>query len=794
MADQAAAGQVAPESARGPSHTARGELAPTDPFELGESCDHPAGDDLEHLADDLQSMPRVASKAELALGGLAFGQPPRSGAGDLDHAFFRRDLELVDAESKLDPIASARSPIGAPSLPEQPSSKELAKRLLAGDFRGQLEPIENHRGATPTRGELACSGNVGSSRDRSGEREGAQAGHRGSGSNVVSQVAHLGAEPTSRAGFRAKSPSSTPPSSAKAELSESSYGRVFPLFPLSASMSAEIVTERHDVDVVIIGGGVNGTGLARDCALRGIKVALFERNDIAFGASGNSSGMIHGGPRYLVYDPNVTYTSCLDSGHIQRIAPHLLFRIPFLMPVHAQRTGAKVALTLIDAFFDLYDKYQPLKRGKPHTRLTPEELNELEPGLVGSVVGGVAFDEWGIDGVRLCLGSLVDAIENGAEARVHCTVTEILRKDDGSVKGVRWRDRTSGETGSTTAKIVVNATGAWAPITASLGGLEPKAARLRPGKGIHIFYDRRLTNYAIVARTIDGRQIFVMPWQNTTVIGTTDDDYYGDLDRCVATADEARYLIQAVERVFPALKQARAIGTWAGVRPTLYAWGPNEDALSREHEVLDHEKHGADGLYSMIGGKLASYRIFSEEAADVVARRLGNGEACRTHTSSLPGGDEEVDPLSLAGEAGLEAVAATRLEYRHGSRARRVLERIHRSPRERAVVCECEPVLEAEVRYVVENELAQTVEDVSRRTRLGLGACGGMRCAARCGQIVADMTERSPQQGQRMALEFLESAARRRLSIIGADQARQEAFALASVRSELGLDRRFEEP
>src|SRR6478736_3484466 len=137
-----------------------------------------------------------------------------------------------------------------------------------------------------------------------------------------------------------------------------------------------------DCDVIVIGGGVNGVGVARDASLRGLKVALFERNDIAFGASGNSSGMIHGGPRYLTYDPDVTYTSCLDSGHIQRIAPHLLFRIPFLMPVHKSPVSG-VELFALDAFFDLYDKYQPLKHGKRHTRLGPDDLRKLEPGLQG---------------------------------------------------------------------------------------------------------------------------------------------------------------------------------------------------------------------------------------------------------------------------------------------------------------------------------------------------------------------------------------------------------------------------
>ncbi len=551
-------------------------------------------------------------------------------------------------------------------------------------------------------------------------------------------------------------------------------------------MTVQLIDNAPDVDVVVIGGGVNGTGVARDCALRGIRVALFERNDIAFGASGNSSGMIHGGPRYLTYDPSVTYTSCLDSGHIQRIAPHLLFRIPFLYPVQRRAGAGKVMLALFDAFFDLYDDYQPLKRGKPHVKLSEEDLRRLEPGLTGEMVGGVSFDEWGIDGARLCIGSAVDAMEHGASVRVHTTVTEISRTEAGAVRGVRWKDRLTGESGLTTCRLVVNATGAWAPITATLGGLPPQQARVRPGKGIHVYFDRRLTNYAVVARAIDGREVFLMPWQNMSVIGTTDDDYYGDLDDVVATADEFRYLVQAVERVFPAIRTARPIGTWGGVRPTLYDWGPTEDKLSRDHRIVEHTAHGAPGLFSMVGGKLASYRIFSEEMTDVLAGRLGVTAKSRTHEAPLPGGDATLDPLKLAEQAQLSPTLVSRLEYRHGSRAPRILERIQRRPSEAAVVCACEPVTEAEIRYVCEHELARTVEDVSRRTRLGLGACGGMRCAARCGRIVAQATGQSPREGQRSALAFLETTTRRRLATVGPAQARQEVLTLASLRAELG--------
>lgn len=544
------------------------------------------------------------------------------------------------------------------------------------------------------------------------------------------------------------------------------------------------------VDVLVIGGGVNGTGVARDCALRGLRVVLCERNDLAFGASGNSSGLIHGGPRYLTSDPNVTKDSCTDSGHIQAIAPHLLFRVPFLVPVFKDAPSPRVQLDLYDGFFTLYDRYQPLKRGKPHIRLTGKDMRELAPGIAREPYGGISFDEWGIDGARLCVANAVDAREHGAEVLTHTTVTELLRETDGRVRGAHTQDLLTGQRRTIHAPLVVNATGAWAPLTVSMAGLASERAPIRPGKGIHVVLDRRLTNYALILDAVDGREVFLEPWQNVTIIGTTDDDYYGDLDRVFSTTDEVRYLMQAVSRVFPSVRNARAIGTFAGVRPTLHAWGKMESALSREHQIVDHAEHAAPGLYSMLGGKLASYRLFAQQMTDIVAAQLFNHHRCSTHTSRLPGGDPATAPATLAVHGRISEMAAARLAYRHGSRAERVLERIQKEPSERHTVCDCEPVLEAEVRYVVQEEWARTVEDVSRRTRLGLGSCGGMRCAARCGAIVAQMTEQSPAAGRELAVEFLQATTRRRLTVVGPAEARQEAVALGSLRAQLPGNRR----
>ncbi len=549
------------------------------------------------------------------------------------------------------------------------------------------------------------------------------------------------------------------------------------------------------VDIVVIGGGVNGTGVARDLALRGLRVALVERHDFAFGASGNSSGMIHGGLRYLSSDPNVTESACLDSGYIQKIAPHLLFRIPFLMPVASSSKG-RVMMELLDAYFRAYDDYQPLKRGEPHTRIKAEDISKLEPGIAGAFTGAITFDEWGIDGSRLCTINALDARENGARVHVHTVVESIAKIGGVDAKApattARYVVHARNVIDNTRVRIscaaVVNATGAWGPLTAALGNIATDRVRVRPGKGIHVVYDRRLSNYAIVSSTIDGRQIFLEPWQNVSIIGTTDDDYYGDLNDVTATSEEVRYLVQGIAHTFPSIRQARAIGTYAGVRPTLYEYGPHEDALSREHMIIDHASDGAPGVYSMIGGKLASYRVFSQEMSDMLAKDFAPKSVCTTHTRSLPGGDRQLDALAIADANHLDPVLARRLVYRHGSRAELILQRIARHPSELEVVCPCEPVTAAEIRYVVCEEMAETVDDVARRTRLGLGACGGMRCAARCAQIVAEERELSPQTALKQARAFLTRQAKTRVVAMGVDQARQEATAIASMRSSLGTE------
>lgn len=506
-------------------------------------------------------------------------------------------------------------------------------------------------------------------------------------------------------------------------------------------------------DLLIIGGGINGAGVARDATLRGMSVALMEMRDFSSGATWASSGMIHGGLRYLSSNPEVTRLSCLDSGFIQEIAPHLIFRIPFIVPWMEGGFTERVVFELAEIYFDTYDRYQPLKRGKPHSRMTPEEMFHLEPGLTRAIQGGLSMDEWGIDSQRLTIINALDAAERGADVRTWTRVDSLIRDGKGAVIGVHATDRLGGGSSAVFAKTVLNATGPWAMNLAEREEIE--RVKVRPGKGVHLVYAGRITNYAVLANAVDGRQIFICPHQNHTLVGTTDDDYYGDLEQIPVTHDEVSYLIEGASSMFPSLNKYPLIGTTVGCRPTIYEYGKMEDALSREHLLFDHNRDGADGFYSLIGGKLASYRIMAEEAVDAIAARVGNHEPCRTATEVLPGGDEHDLTISAFTELGVPGPAAQRILYRHGSRAERIRRLMVDEPATRAIVDPTEPITEAELRVVMRTERVRVLDDLKRRCRLGQGHDGGAKSIARAAQIFCEEMGLDDRDFPDVAREFM---------------------------------------
>jgi glycerol-3-phosphate dehydrogenase len=528
-------------------------------------------------------------------------------------------------------------------------------------------------------------------------------------------------------------------------------------------------------DVIVLGGGVNGTGTARDLAQRGLSVLLLEKADLACGASGANSGMIHGGIRYMLSDRQVTALACRDSGYIQRIAPHLLFRIPFLMPFTSRRERAtlveRATWYATEVYVGTYDLYQPLKRGKPSTRLTAEELYQLEPALRPGLAGAVTFDEWGIDSHRLCVLNALSAREHGAELRTWTEARDLLL-EGGRVVGVRFRDALTGETGEARAPVVFNATGAWSPRLARRNGLR---VPMRPGKGVHLTLDRRFSNYGIACTAVDGRQMFLMPHENDSIIGTTDDDYYGDPDDLEATQDEVEYLLEGVEALVPGVRRARVTRAWWGLRTTLYEYGKNEDALSREHAILDHAAEGADGLLSLVGGKLASYRAQSEEVADLVVRRLGRrAPPCRTHQEPLPGGEAVPEVAALAAGHRVAAPLVARLVYRHGTRAEEVLRLVDDDPRLGLVLCRDEGLLAAEVVHCVRHEQVRRLQDLRRRCRLAVGACGGLDCARPAAQLAGRELGWSADQVRAELADLLDLGWRERRAVLDGHQLAQE--------------------
>ena len=502
--------------------------------------------------------------------------------------------------------------------------------------------------------------------------------------------------------------------------------------------------------VLVIGGGINGTGVARDLALRGVACALVEKKELGSGTTWASSGMIHGGLRYLQKDPEVTYHSCVDSGAIQRIAPHLVFRIPFLMPVFPEDP---IGPEIVEIGLEMYDKFVPLKNGRPHTRLTREQALALEPGISPRIECAFTLDEWGIDAARLCAANALDAAEHGAQIFTHCEAVEVLREPGGTrVTGARVRDRVRGDETLIEAALVLNAAGPWGPEVAELAG---EKFKLRPGKGVHLVFERRVSNLAIYARGVDGRDMFAFPHEQNSMAGTTDDDYYGDLDKIETREDEVAYVLEAMERSIPRIREHRILHAIQGVRPTLYGFGAYEDELSRDYRVIDHgAEGGSPGLWTLTGGKLAAYRLMAEDMANRLCGALGVTAECRTAQAPLPGGEARLDVAEISRRFGVGSAAALRLAFRHGARAERVLA----AASAQRTVCACEPVLEAELRHAARSEGLRKLSDCPLRMRLGNGACQGTSCAAFAAQVLADELD---WDGARTVREVAELAAAR---------------------------------
>ncbi len=393
-------------------------------------------------------------------------------------------------------------------------------------------------------------------------------------------------------------------------------------------------------DVAIIGGGITGAGLLRDCALRGLRCVLLEKGSPGRATTAASTHLIHGGLRYLLYDRLTTHNSCWDSGNIVRIARALLRRLPIVWPVYRwHRRGLETVETLLES----YDSFQRMKLGRTHLRLSAGETLRLARGLEPEgLLGALIFDEWWVDPVALVEANLHSAATHGAELRVGARASGLL-KEGGRVRGVLVEQ--DGRSEPIEASLTVNAAGPWVDSVARLAGVR---IPLRLRKGTHLVYDGTLEplrgaappfGLLLEARDRD-RYIFVVPVAGKTLVGPTDLAFGGEPDELHPEDEELRYLFDSARRYLKLLPQRfdRAI---VGVRPILGQAG-DEKLLSREYELFDHSlRDGVEGFMTLAGGKLSDFRLMAQEAADAACLRLGKEAQCSTHRLTLDGGSVE---------------------------------------------------------------------------------------------------------------------------------------------------------
>lgn len=528
--------------------------------------------------------------------------------------------------------------------------------------------------------------------------------------------------------------------------------------PTRSAMWSEL---KGPVDVLVIGGGITGAGIARDAARRGLSVALVDMNDLAFGTSSRSSKLIHGGLRYLEhYEFSLVFESVSERRILQDIAPHLVNPLGFLFPVYK---GARRQLWIINAGMWLYDGLSLFRSPKIHKNLKPREVAELEPALKQErLKGAPLYYDCSTDDARLTLETALDAAEHGAVIATWAKVQGFLKTESGRVRGVVVSDELGGEQREVEARTIVNATGPWTDQTIAMSQALASGSILRPTKGIHVVVEHAklpLSNAVVCFHPSDERVLFAIPWGDRTYLGTTDTDFEGDAAAVAATLEDVDYLIDASNCYFPDHQLCRedVIATWAGIRPLMApqegGGDLKESSVSREHQILI----GQDGLITIAGGKLTTYRRMAGEVVDTAVRLLelergpldlrapDTGKQPLLGAVGWPEDDDHAkvaDEVAKAGHPRVPEDVALHLACTYGMRAMELA----RAMAKDASACERlvagRPEVMAQVDFAVSKELAATVCDVMiRRTQLfyrdreqGLGAAP--RVAARMAALL----------------------------------------------------------
>ena len=497
--------------------------------------------------------------------------------------------------------------------------------------------------------------------------------------------------------------------------------------------SSELASAAADeLDVLVVGMGATGAGVALDAASRGLRVAVLDKGDLASGTSSKSSKLVHGGLRYLEnYEFGLVREGVVERQLLMKLAPHIVRPMDFLYPVWPD-TAKRRLLGLGLTTYDVFAMASLAGRGgatRRHQRVSAEEAIELAPAMANSGLAySYLYGDCATDDARLVLAVVQAARRFGALVVTHAEVTGLLSADS-RVTGALVSDRLTGGTVELRARHVVNATGVW--VDRLQGFEEPgREAVVQPSKGVHVVVPReRLplleASVLLPSKQGDGRSMFAIPWGRQTILGTTDTPYDGALDGLSLTAEDLAYVLAAGNAVFKSgLVEQDVLGAWAGVRPLIRQVGSDSMSdISRRHTLVE----GSGGLLTITGGKLTTYRRMAKDVVDRIVERDDAKARCRTDEIPLSGtrpvGDLLAETVVMASSLGLSREVAASLVRQCGETAGHVLSLVKADPALGELLSPHAPHIAAEVVHAARSEGASTVDDVfSRRTRLSLRA------------------------------------------------------------------------
>jgi len=511
---------------------------------------------------------------------------------------------------------------------------------------------------------------------------------------------------------------------------------------LSRAKAIEAIAGQR-FEVVVIGGGITGAGVALDAASRGYSVALLEGNDYAAGTSSRSSKMVHGGLRYLQnFDLGLVREALLERQLMVRLAPHLVYPTPFLVPaLGEERRDRRVGIGL--NMYDVMAATRTRRRGSRsaveedegsywspdrHRTIDSEEVLEMVPALASREPrSAYLFYDCQTDDARLVLTVLGEAERFGAVMLNGAEVTEVLRSSAGRACGVAFIEAESGERVEVEAVSVINATGVWADRIRPAEVVEEEdVPRIAPSRGTHLIVedaDLPMGRAACIVPAGEGRAIFALPWYGRTLIGTTDSDYEGDLAHPRPAGEDIEYLLEATNSFFGlSLSRSDLAGAFAGVRPLIATGDPRRSVdISRKAELYET----SSGLLTITGGKLTTWRRMAKQTVDRLVEREGREAPC--HTAEIPLG-MPARPEDLEAPDGVGEGSVAQLAFRYGHAARAVLDLAWKEPGLAVPIVAGRPDLLAEVAIAARLEQARGVADVLlRRTRLGILAAAQLR-------------------------------------------------------------------